>query len=155
LKEGKLPHIRISEIAIHGPVPETHGSVEEVAVFGKDGFQEAKALDQLNAFAEKAYRRPITDEDKKPIRALYEKHIAEKAAPRQAALDALKLILCSPSFLYLSEITDESEKRLKPYDLATRLSYALWSAPPDERFWPPRSPASSPRTPSSKSRSSA
>jgi hypothetical protein len=132
LKEGKLPHIRISEIAIHGPVPETPGSVEEAAVFGKDGFQEAKALDQLNAFAEKAYRRPLTEEDKKPIRALYEKRIAEKVAPRQAALDALKLILCSPSFLYLSEITDESEKRLKPYDLATRLSYALWSAPPDD-----------------------
>lgn len=132
LKEGKLPHIRISEIAIHGPVPETPASVEEAAVFGKDGFQEAKALDQLNAFAEKAYRRPLTEEDKKPIRALYDKRIAEKAAPRQAALDALKLILCSPSFLYLSEITDESEKRLKPYDLATRLSYGLWSAPPDE-----------------------
>jgi hypothetical protein len=132
LKEGKLPHIRISEIAIHGPVQETPASVEEVAVFGKEGFQEAKALDQLNAFAEKAYRRPLTEEDKKPIRALYEKRIAEKAAPRQAALDALKLILCSPSFLYLSEITDESEKRLKPYDLATRLSYALWSAPPDD-----------------------
>jgi hypothetical protein len=131
LKEGKLPHIRISEIAIHGPVPEAPGA-EEVAVFGKEGFQEAKALDQLNAFAEKAYRRPITDEDKKPIRALYEKRISEKAAPRQAALDALKLILCSPSFLYLCEITDESEKRLKPYDLASRLSYALWSAPPDD-----------------------
>jgi hypothetical protein len=132
LKEGKLPHIRISEIAIHGPVPEAPASVEEAAVFGKDGFQEAKALDQLNAFAEKAYRRPLTEEDKKPIRALYDKRIAEKAAPRQAALDALKLILCSPSFLYLSEITDESEKRLKPYDLASRLSYALWSAPPDD-----------------------
>ncbi len=132
LREGKLPHIRISEIKIHGPVPENHGSVEEVAVFGKAGFQEAKALDQLNAFAEKAYRRPLTDEDRNPIRALYEKRIAEKVAPRQAALDALKLILCSPSFLYLSEITDESEKRLKPYDLATRLSYALWSAPPDD-----------------------
>jgi hypothetical protein len=42
LKEGKLPHIRISEIKIHGPVPEKPGSAEEVAVFGKDGFQEAK-----------------------------------------------------------------------------------------------------------------
>ncbi|MCX6837159.1 MAG: DUF1592 domain-containing protein, partial [Verrucomicrobia bacterium] len=131
LKEGKLPHIRISEVKIHGPVPEKP-SVEEVAIFGKDGFQEAKALDQLNTFAEKAYRRPLTEEDKKPIRVLYEKRIAEKAAPRQAALDSLKLILCSPSFLYLSEITDESAKPLKPHDLATRLSFALWATPPDE-----------------------
>ena len=131
LKEGKLPHIRISEIKIHGPVPEKP-SAEEVAVFGKDGFQEAKALDQLHAFAEKAYRRPLTDADRQPIRALYDKRLAEKASPRQAALDAVKLILCSPSFLYLSEITDESAKALKPHDLATRLSFALWATPPDE-----------------------
>ncbi len=131
LREGKLPHIRISEIKINGPVPEKPGT-EEVAVFGKDGFQADRALDQLDAFAEKAYRRPLTDADRQPIRAMYEKRLAEKATPRQAALDSLKLILCSPSFLYLSEITDESEKKLKPYDLATRLSYALWAAPPDD-----------------------
>ncbi len=132
LTEGKLPHIRISEIKIHGPVPEKNGSAEEVAVFGKDGFTADRALDQLNAFAEKAYRRPLTDADRQPIRALYDKRLAEKASPRQAALDVVKLILCSPSFLYLSEITDESAKTLKPYDLATRLSFALWAAPPDE-----------------------
>jgi Protein of unknown function (DUF1592)/Protein of unknown function (DUF1588)/Protein of unknown function (DUF1595)/Protein of unknown function (DUF1585)/Protein of unknown function (DUF1587) len=131
LQEGKLPHIRISEIKIHGPVPEEPGSAEEIAVFGKDGFQETRALDQLHAFAEKAYRRPLTEADHQPIRALYEKRLAEKANPRQAALDAVKLILCSPSFIYLSEITDESAKALKPYDLASRLSYALWAAPPD------------------------
>lgn len=132
LLEGKLPHIRISEIKINGPVPEKNGGAEEVAVFGKDGFQAEHALEQLQAFAEKAYRRPLTDADRKPISALYEKRLAEKATPRQAALDALKLILCSPSFLYLSEITEESAKALSPYDLASRLSFALWAAPPDE-----------------------
>ncbi len=131
LREGKLPHIRISEVKINGPITEKGGSVEEVAVFGKDGFQAERALDQLFAFAEKAYRRPLTDTDRQPIRALYDKRLAEQATPRQAALDAVKLILCSPSFLYLSEITEESSKALKPYDLASRLSFALWAAPPD------------------------
>ena len=131
LREGKLPHIRISEIRIEGPVPEKRGSVEEVAVFGKDGFQPDRAADQLLAFAERAYRRPLTDTDRAPIRALYEKRLSENATPRQAALDTLKLILCSPSFLYLSEITEESAKALQPYDLASRLSFALWAAPPD------------------------
>lgn len=131
LREGELPHIRISDIKIQGPIQEKSGSIEEVAVFGKDGFQADRAMDQLFAFAEKAYRRPLTDTDRTPIRALFDKRLAEKATPRQAALDSLKLILCSPSFLYLSEITDESAKTLKPYDLASRLSYALWAAPPD------------------------
>lgn len=131
LREGKLPHIRISEIKIKGPVKEKSGSVEEAAVFGNEGFKEERAVDQLFAFAEKAYRRPLTDGDRQPLRALYEKRLAEKATPRQAARDVVKLILCSPSFLYLSEITDESSKTLKPYDLASRLSFALWAAPPD------------------------
>ncbi len=132
LRQGKLPHIRISEIKIQGPVPEESGSVEEQAVFGKAGFQEERALEQLLNFAEKAYRRPLTDSDRQTVRVYYEKRLAEKATSRQAALDGLKLILCSPSFLYLSEITAESEKALNPYDLAARLAYALWAAPPDE-----------------------
>lgn len=131
LREGELPHIRISDIKIQGPVSEKGGSVEEVAVFGKGGFQADHAMDQLLAFAEKAFRRPLEDADRQPIRALYEKRLQEKATPRQAALDTVKLILCSPSFLYLSETTDEATKALKPYDLASRLSYALWAAPPD------------------------
>lgn len=132
LRQGALPHIRISDIKIQGPVAEEKGGVEEVAVFGKEGFQAEKALAQLDAFAERAYRRPLEEADRQPIHGLYQKRLAEKATPRQAALDTLKLILCSPSFLYLSEITDETTKALKPYDLASRLSFALWAAPPDE-----------------------
>ena len=135
LKEGQLPHIRISEIVIQGPVVEPMGGAEEIAVFGKEGFQPGRALDQLLDFAAKAYRRPLQDADRRSIRTMYEKRLAEKAAPRQAALDVVKLILCSPSFLYLSEVTKESDRSLQPHDLATRLAYALWAAPPDEALF--------------------
>jgi hypothetical protein len=135
LREGKLPHIRIGEIKIEGPVMEEGGSREELAVFGPRGFQADRAIEQLYAFGTRAYRRPLTEADRASIRKIYETRLAEQAAPRQAALDTLKLILCSPSFLYFSEITDEKETRLGPYDLASRLSYALWSAPPDEALF--------------------
>jgi hypothetical protein len=128
---GELPHIRISEIKIDGPLPEPGGSREEIAVFGERGFQPKQALDQLYAFGARAYRRPLTAADRAGIRKLYERRIGEQATPRQAALDTLKMILCSPSFLYFSEVTDEKETKLGSYDLASRLSYALWSAPPD------------------------
>ncbi len=131
LREGKLPHIRIGEIKIAGPVAEPGGSREEIAVFGERGFQAKQALDQLCAFGTRAYRRPLTSADRTAIRRIYDRRIAEQATPRQAALDTLKMIICSPSFLYFSEITDEKNPKLGPYDLAARLSYALWSAPPD------------------------
>ena len=85
----------------------------------------------MNRFAEKAFRRPLNESDRKRVHDFYGKRIDEKAEPRQAALDTLKLILCSPSFFYLSEITPEDDQALKPFDLASRLSYALWAGPPD------------------------
>ena len=135
LREGKLPHIRISEIVIQGPVVEPMGGAEEIAVFGPEGFKAERAHEQLFAFATKAYRRPLQEADRAPIRKLYAQRLAEKASPRQAALDAVKLILCSPSFLYLSEVTAEGDRHLQPHDLATRLAYALWATPPDESLF--------------------
>lgn len=134
LRKGKLPHIRISEIKLRGPIREANGGLEETSVFGSQGFKEEQASEQLHAFAERAYRRPLSRLDSARIKKTYEQGLAAKAKPRQAALDTLKMILCSPSFLYLSEITPEKESRLRPYDLAARLSYALWSAPPDEHL---------------------
>ncbi len=51
LREGKLPHIRISEIKITGPLPEKDETKEEIAIFGEGGFQAEKALAQLDRFA--------------------------------------------------------------------------------------------------------
>ncbi|MDF1813318.1 MAG: DUF1592 domain-containing protein, partial [Verrucomicrobiales bacterium] len=132
LREGKLPHIRISEVKIHGPVKEPGGSTEENAVFGKGGFREKDALNQLCRFAEKAFRRPLTDRDRSRIEAMYKKGLSGKLTPRKAALDTVKMILCSPFFIYLSEVTDESNPTLSDYDLASRLAYTLWGGPPDQ-----------------------
>ncbi len=132
LRVGALPHIRIDEIKIDGPIVEDGGRREELAIFGDDGFQPEAALEQLYDFAARAYRRPLGDEDRQRIREIYNQRIDEDATARQAALDSVKLILCSPSFLYLHERTAESERWLASHDLAARLSYALWAAPPDE-----------------------
>ena len=135
LKWGALPHIRIGEVTVRGPLPEEGGSREERAVFGPNGFDPSNAVGQLEAFASRAFRRPLEDADRDRIAALYRSRVDDGATPRQAALDAVKLILCSPSFLYLQEVTDEDDATLDQYALASRLSYALWSAPPDDALF--------------------
>lgn len=132
LREGALPHIKIGEIKVHGPLTEADGSQEEVAVFGAGGFQADRALEQLFSFGQRAFRRPLVESDRVRIEAIYQARLSESATPRQAALDAIKMMLCSPSFLYLSEITPEDQSELSPFDLASRLSYALWATSPDE-----------------------
>jgi hypothetical protein len=131
LREGKLPHIRISEITIEGPLPEPGGGAEEVAVFGPEGFQADRAGAQLEAFAARAYRRPLTPEDRTALAAVRSGRLREGAPPRAAALDTVKFILCSPSFLYLDEETGAAGARLGPHALANRLAYALTATLPD------------------------
>ena len=50
-----------------------------------------------------------------------------------ALKEPLSVVLATPHFLYLSEPAKEKNPRaLTPLEFATRLSYFLWSAPPDE-----------------------
>lgn len=134
LREGALPHIRIGEIKIRGPISEPGGSKEERAVFGESGFQANEAMQQLAEFARKAFRRPLTDSDRQRIERFHNGLLAKDMAARDAALATVKMILCSPSFLYFSEITEDADASLQPHDLATRLSYTLWAAPPDQQL---------------------
>ena len=52
----------------------------------------------------------------------------------EAIKTPLAVILASPSFLYQSEPTDQSKRQLTDRELAVRLSYFLWSGPPDEEL---------------------
>jgi hypothetical protein len=50
-----------------------------------------------------------------------------------AIKEPLSVVLATPHFLYLSEPAEEKNPRaLTPLEFASRLSYFLWSAPPDE-----------------------
>jgi len=62
--------------------------------------------------------------------AIAGKRRAAGVPPEAALQDALKAVLCSPAFLYIS--TDTDKDRLNAHALASRLSYFLWSTMPDE-----------------------
>ncbi|MFN3242856.1 MAG: DUF1592 domain-containing protein [Planctomycetota bacterium] len=83
----------------------------------------------------RAYRRPATDEE---VAELAADHLALRergkgeADARQALLRA---VLASPSFLFRAERgRDEQPWRLRPHELAVRLSYMLVSGPPDREL---------------------
>ncbi len=133
LQHGKMPHIRIHEVKVRGPLYEQWPPAHQELVFGKEGFREDRIRDILRNFADRAYRRPVTDEEIDRLMDVVETRRAEGHSPRQAAKDALKAALCSPAFLYLSEPghIEGDETRLGAHDLASRLSYFLWSTMPD------------------------
>lgn len=132
LQHGKMPHIRIHEVGVRGPIFESWPPEPQKLVFGEGGFQEAKTREILKKFASRAYRRPSTEDEIDRLMAIVETRKAAGHSPRQALKDALKAVLSSPAFLYLSE--SATEGKLGPHDLASRLSYFVWSTTPDAKL---------------------
>ena len=135
--EGKVPHIRISEVQIRGPIVEQWPPATQQAVLGKNAFAPEKMREVLQSFADRAYRRPATQDEVDRLMAVAKKRMSTGHSPQEGLKDALKAALCSPAFLYLSQDTvaakaeTKSRPKLDGYALASRLSYFLWSTMPD------------------------
>jgi mono/diheme cytochrome c family protein len=84
--------------------------------------------------ARRAFRRPVTDEDLTPLMAFYK--AGHAAGGFDAGVrDALSAILASPHFLYRVESGDAAGTRtLSDLELASRLSFFLWSSLPDDEL---------------------
>src|SRR5690606_3906964 len=98
------------------------------------GGADACADSFIESFGTRAYRRPLTDEDRAALRGLYEAG-AQGATYEDGIELVIRGILQSPGFLYLTEIGDggtEPLVKLTPWELASALSYVVTGGPPDE-----------------------
>jgi hypothetical protein len=91
---------------------------------------EADAGRLLAAFLPKAFRRPVSDQEVSEHVALFREQLSKGRRFDEALRAAYKMALCSPKFLFLHELTGA----LDVHALASRLSYGLWCAPPDEEL---------------------
>ncbi|HAN99910.1 MAG TPA: hypothetical protein DCQ98_21890 [Planctomycetaceae bacterium] len=95
---------------------------------------ESAARAILSDFATRAYRRPVEPEQSERLMTIFRRaREAERPFPDSIGL-ALRGILISPRFLIRIERTEPDAIEpypVDPYDLASRLSYFLWSRPPD------------------------
>ncbi len=89
----------------------------------------AEHLDALvSGFAERAFRAPVSESQLAPYLGLARESLAEGHPLPKALGTAYRAILCSPRFLTFIE----GPGVLEDYEIATRLSYALWVSMPDE-----------------------
>src|SRR5688572_3366044 len=86
----------------------------------------------LSGLARRAYRRPVTEEDMTPIMGLYAEG-RKKGTFDTGIEQGLRLILASPKFLFRTEAAPaRGTARVTDLELASRLSFFLWSSIPDE-----------------------
>ena len=135
LEHGKMPHIRISEVKLRGPLYDAWPSEPQRLVFGGKGFRKENTEQILTDFAERAFRRPVKKGEIDRFTDLVDVRVKAGHSPRQATMDAIKGILCAPSFLYLNEASPSEGGLLGAHDLATRLSYFLTGSMPDDELF--------------------
>jgi hypothetical protein len=95
-------------------------------------------VDDVVKFASRAWRRPLTVAEKQNLRAFYSKALA--ADPDHDHTKAIRAmiarVLVAPQFLYKVELTSQSASAhpLSNWEMASRLSYFLWSSIPDDEL---------------------
>jgi hypothetical protein len=100
---------------------------------------EACAKTILTAFARKAWRRPVSAEEATGLLAPLTKAAQLGAKPTDGLRYSLAGVLMSPFFIFKLELdpdpVSDVPRRLNAHELATRLSYALWSSMPDDELF--------------------
>lgn len=130
LKVYRGPKLRIYDIRVEGPHIDQWPPAGHKLMYGglqPDELNRSTVIQRLRIFAAGAFRRPLRGDELNPIERMVIGKLDSGMKPLAALQLGFQTILCSPSFLYLQE----GEGALDGYNLASRLSYFLWSSQPD------------------------
>ncbi|MEM1228179.1 MAG: DUF1592 domain-containing protein [Planctomycetota bacterium] len=137
--QGPPPSLWVDWVEWEGPITDNHSSPVRHRIFlpridGETTQHYHRRV--LEAFAARAFRTKAPEAtfiDR--LMSMYEFDVAQGVPTEEALKEQLAIILASPGFLYLNEPTaNRQERELSPQELAVRLSYFLWSSPPDDEL---------------------
>jgi mono/diheme cytochrome c family protein len=98
---------------------------------------ESSHLLALFDFAARAYRRPLSTADRADLQSFYRAARERYALDHEGAIrESIVLVLTSPKFSYRADLVEAPGgiQPLSDFDLASRLSYFLWSSMPDKEL---------------------
>ena len=149
-----IPKLYIDYVELEGPVggrwpPESRKLIYEP--LGNDRpdpseeYEPADAADAASAarriiatWLPKAFRRPVANSEIDALVTVVEEELRNGKTFEEALKTAFVAMLCSPDFLYLFEPAlpnaPVEQRRLTDVELASRLSYFIWSSMPDDEL---------------------
>jgi hypothetical protein len=93
----------------------------------------------IRDFGRRAFRRPLSVDESADLLSKYQEALSLGVDAIAALQHVVHIILASPQFLYRIEfdpdLSNTAPHPLDSYELASRLSYALWSSMPDDALF--------------------
>lgn len=140
--------LRVNDVTVRGPLDDDRYLVRPEnydQFFPREAPDDAEgrrayARELLEAFATKAFRRPVGDETLGRLVGLAERVYSSEDQTFEAGIaQAMIATLASPRFLFREEAVEPGSSDPYPlideYALASRLSYFFWSSMPDEELF--------------------
>ena len=130
-------------MVVKGPVvlktdqlPESHRKILfRTPTYGEQSRLEC-AREVVARFTERAFRRPAAPDEVDRVLQIFRLANDRGESFERAVQLALTTVLASPRFLFLVEPEEAHEDRpLNDFELASRLSYFLWSTMPDDELF--------------------
>ena len=132
---GLFSTVLLDWIEWEGPLETDAEKSRRTGLVPSDDATPEVVAEHLQRFAERAWRRPV---DKTELAEYLKSYSTEREAgekPADAYRVAMQGVLTSRNFLYLVEGEPVARERLTDWELASRLSYFLWSSMPDDALF--------------------
>ena len=136
-EEGRaiLPFLIVDWMEWEGPIIDSVPTLAQRELLPKNSGDMGEARAVLKRFAERAFRRPVKAGEVDRFVKLVEGEVKSGEKFEAALKTGLVAILCAKDFFYLVEGDDApvsaDKARVTDWELASRLSYFLWSTMPD------------------------
>ena len=133
-----LQKLHVEYFALTGPKDTRPATQRKLLACDSSKPQPEQSREVLQRFASKAYRRPATKEEVDRLCVLAEQAVASGDKWEAAMQLAMQAVLVSPKFLFRLELDDrplsDDPRPISEFQLASRLSYFLWSSMPDDEL---------------------
>ena len=136
---GHAPAIWVDWMELEGPIAKPQiGALANIYAEYRDkrGLSDtSRARLILKEFSKEAFRtNKPSDKFIESIMAIFKNRLKMEKDFDLAIRTPLSIILASPRFIYMNEAGEETPQELSNLEAAVRLSYFLWSSPPDEEL---------------------
>lgn len=131
-----FPMLLVDWLEYEGPILPEADQKKREGLFpsSKDNLAEARSC--LSRFMARAWRRPPTDAEIERYMKVLESELAAGENFRSAYLSAMTAVMTSKNFYYLVEGEPSRQRnRINDWELASRLSFFLWSSLPDDELF--------------------
>ncbi len=137
----QFPRLFLDYLEVEGPLyeqwpPRSHTTLLTGGDNAPQNLDYAREI--FSKFLPRAWRRPLRPGEVDPILKVVATELASGQSFHEAVRVGLTAALTSPNFLYLAEPQRQpnaKQQALNDYELASRLSYFLWSSMPDDELF--------------------